>query len=442
MIVSRQRAPLRLRAVVLIAALGISALACAGEERRPRVLLIGIDGASPQIVERMMQKGRLPHLRRIAEAGTWGPLRSSFPLLSPRVWTTIATGKRDDKHGIHGWIRPIGEDRARLFNSTDRKGLALWNMLSSSGRSVAVVNWLVTHPPEIVDGVMISDHAFPNQARGQGRIGKLFAGKRAFVAPPEAGEAGATTHPEAWAGRILSQEHLTNRPSSMPNPAAGDADFKFQDLVSGYQQFYITDQQIASVTLEVEAEQRPDLLMVLFQGIDRISHGLWAGFEDPAEYQPGLRFSPAQTERAREAMESYYEFTDDLIGLLVSRYAEDDLVLVVSDHGFEAVGKGRLTGGHNSDSSLNGVIFARGRHVRAGPVGETLRIVDVTPTVLTWLGLPVARDMDGKPAAFLDLEPVETIATWDTVEIERASSSASGADEVILDQLKALGYVE
>jgi arylsulfatase A-like enzyme len=117
-------------------------------------------------------------------------------------------------------------------------------------------------------------------------------------------------------------------------------------------------------------------------------------------------------------------------------------VLVVSDHGFEAVGKGRLTGGHNSDESLNGVIFARGRRVLPGPIGETLRIVDVTPTILAWLGLPVAKDMDGRPAAFLDIEPGETIATWDTVEVERAARGSSGSDEVILDQLKALGYVE
>jgi predicted AlkP superfamily phosphohydrolase/phosphomutase len=213
-------------------------------------------------------------------------------------------------------------------------------------------------------------------------------------------------------------------------------------MVAGYRRFYAIDQQLTSVTLEIEAALHPDLLMVLLQGIDRTSHHLWAGFEDPSKYPPEARFSAAQIERARAALESYYEFTDDLIGRLVSRYSEDDLVLVLSDHGFEAVGKGRLTGGHNSPAALDGVIFARGRHVRAGPVAEGLRIEDVTPTVLAWLGLPVARDMDGKPARFLDLQPAETIATWDTLEVERATEAASGSDAKILDQLEALGYVE
>jgi hypothetical protein len=448
--VRRRDGPLRLRAgasaavwaAVSAAVLAIAVLACAGEERPPRVLLIGIDGASPRIIEPLLRAGRLPHLRRIAEAGTWEPLRSSFPLLSPRVWTTIATGKGDKKHGIHGWIKPVGEDGARLFYSSDRKGLALWNMLSSSGRSVAVVNWLVTYPPEIVDGVIVSDHAFPGQARGQATIGKLFAGRRDFDPPPTGAAAGAVVHPAAWTERVLAPEHVDRMPSSLPDPAAGDADFKYPDLVDGYRRFYATDQRIASVVLEIEAELRPDLLMVLFQGIDRISHNLWAGFEDPSEYPEGIRFSAAQVERARAAVEAYYEFTDDLVGLLVDRYSEDDLVLVLSDHGFEAMGKGRLTGGHTTPAALDGVIFARGRHVRAGPVGETLRIEDVAPTVLAWLGLPVARDMDGKPAGFLELEPAETIATWDTFEVERATGATSGSDEQILEQLEALGYVD
>jgi predicted AlkP superfamily phosphohydrolase/phosphomutase len=182
--------------------------------------------------------------------------------------------------------------------------------------------------------------------------------------------------------------------------------------------------------------------MVLFQGIDRISHHLWAGFEAPAAYSPDHRFSAEEKARARAVVESYYEFTDELIGLLVSRYSDDDLVLVMSDHGFEAVEMGRLTGGHNTEAALNGVIFARGRHVRSDPIEETLRIVDVAPTVLAWLGLPVARDMDGKPAAFLDVEPVEMIATWDTIEVERTTNGASGADGEILDQLKPLGYID
>ena len=66
----------------------------------------------------------------------------------------------------------------------------------------------------------------------------------------------------------------------------------------------------------------------------------------------------------------------------------------------------------------------------------------MTPTVLAWMGLPVGRDMDGKPAAFVEVTQAERIPTWDTVEVERATTGASGADGAILEQLEALGYIE
>jgi len=60
---------------------------------RPRVLLVGIDGASPKVLDAMFAAGRMKNLRSIAQRGAYGPLQSEANLLSPRVWTTIATGK-------------------------------------------------------------------------------------------------------------------------------------------------------------------------------------------------------------------------------------------------------------------------------------------------------------------------------------------------------------
>ena len=74
-------------------ALALAALACGGEHRHGRVLLVGIDGASPRLVEPLLAAGRLPNLARIAREGVWGRLQSHLPLASPRIWNTIATGK-------------------------------------------------------------------------------------------------------------------------------------------------------------------------------------------------------------------------------------------------------------------------------------------------------------------------------------------------------------
>lgn len=419
---------------------GVWFVGCSGEERRPRVLLIGIDGASPRVVGPLLESGRLPNLSHIAEAGVYGPLRSSFPLLSPRVWTTVATGKEPARHGIHSWVRPVGDDRTRLYYSFDRKGHALWNIVSNSGRSVGIINWLVTYPPEIVRGVMVSDHAFVEQ--GFALMGKLFSGKRKFEPGPKGEEAGAKAFPPEWGDRVKAAAREKSAPSAVPNPFGDPEGFRNPEKVAGYTKFYELDQQLADVALQVESELQPDLMMVLFQGIDRVSHHLWAGLEDPNDYAPANRLTAGQRTRAREAIEAYYAFTDDLIGLLTSRFDEDDLVIVVSDHGFEGVDKGQLTGGHDSNAALDGILFASGRNVTPGAFAAGMRITDVTPTILAWFGIPLAQDMDGVPAEFLEVDLPESIPTYDTSEVPRLSNRESGSDEALLDQLRSLGYIE
>ncbi len=105
---------------------------------------------------------------------------------------------------------------------------------------------------------------------------------------------------------------------------------------------------------------------------------------------------------------------------------------------------GLLTGTHDSEKAIDGVIFVRGPGIPAGETVKDMSVRDVTPTILAWLGLPLGEDMDGRPAPFLT--PVraqpEPIASHDTVEIERVPSAPSGAEEQIVEQLRELGYLE
>ncbi len=105
---------------------------------------------------------------------------------------------------------------------------------------------------------------------------------------------------------------------------------------------------------------------------------------------------------------------------------------------------GLLTGTHESEKAIEGVIFVRGPGIPAGEMVKDMGVRDVTPTILAWLGLPLAEDMDGRPAPFLTparTQP-EPIASYDTVEIERVRSGPSGAEEQIVEQLRELGYIE
>ena len=146
-----------------------------------------------------------------------------------------------------------------------------------------------------------------------------------------------------------------------------------------------------------------------------------------------------------EALHRYYEYTDALIGRLVERYGPRDLVMVVSDHGFEAGPNkfnGALTGKHKSDEALDGVLFARGRGIAPDSKAVGATIFDVTPTILAWLGLPIGEDMDGSVASFLIGQPVESIATHDTGAIRSPDTGDLGSEETILEYLRSLGYIE
>jgi len=88
-------------------------------------------------------------------------------------------------------------------------------------------------------------------------------------------------------------------------------------------------------------------------------------------------------------------------------------------------------------------VFARGPGIAPGSDSGTPSVNDVTPTILAWMGLPLGEDMDGEVAPFLDPpREISTVATHDTGAVDRIAVEASGSEQEILDQLRALGYID
>jgi len=126
-----------------------------------RVLLIGVDAATWDVMRPLIAAGRLPTLGRLVREGWSGTLLSLEPTLSPAIWTTIATGNSPKRHGIMGFMAksPDGEDIPVTSNL--RRSESLWTIASRYGRRVNVVGWYVTWPVEPVNGVMVSDRFVP-----------------------------------------------------------------------------------------------------------------------------------------------------------------------------------------------------------------------------------------------------------------------------------------
>jgi predicted AlkP superfamily phosphohydrolase/phosphomutase len=414
--------------VALALLLGV---ACADGERG-RVLLIGIDGAAPRLVEPMLREGALPQLAAVGERGIYQRIRSHHPIESPRIWTSMATGMLPSRHGIESFGYRDERGRRLLFNSTDRKVPALWNILSAAGRSVGVANWWNSHPPEAVDGVIVSDHLLARDVVGRRRI-----------TGAESVNSGPIAWPEGWDERVRAILADDTPLTGVGNPFEDPDRFPGWEISEHLSERFENDADVVRVARAIELEIHPDVMMVFLPGIDRVSHVLWATVEPAEAYDPPIPMTPELRAGGASALRDYYRYTDALVGVLLEGYGPRDLVLVVSDHGFEAGQKlAFLTGVHDTVASVDGVVFAAGPGIEASPERRRVSVNDVTPTVLAWLGLPVARDMDGRPAPFLSAPDLAWIETYAATPVERPTARPSGAEEEILEELESLGYIE
>src|SRR6187549_342149 len=160
------------RARILVAVTALAALAAGTaliirSRARPesaRVVVVGLDGADWQLLDRYRAAGAMPELDRLVREGRSGVLRSLVPPLSPLVWTTIATGVSPLQHRILDFTRfdPVSGAREPI-TSDERRAKAIWEMAGESGREVAVFGLWATHPAEPVRGLMISDRLFSFQ---------------------------------------------------------------------------------------------------------------------------------------------------------------------------------------------------------------------------------------------------------------------------------------
>jgi len=112
-------------------------------QRSPRkLLLIGWDAADWKVIHPLLDAGKMPTLEKLINNGVMGNLATLEPPLSPMLWTSIATGKRPDKHGILGFTEPDPQGKGiRPVMGSSHKVKAIWNILTQKGYKTHVVGW-------------------------------------------------------------------------------------------------------------------------------------------------------------------------------------------------------------------------------------------------------------------------------------------------------------
>jgi predicted AlkP superfamily phosphohydrolase/phosphomutase/Tfp pilus assembly protein PilF len=416
-------------------------LACGRPSPGGRVLVLAFDGMDPETVDLLLSEGKLSSFAKLRQGGAYGRLLSSKPLLSPVVWTTIATGKTPDRHGI-GHFVAVDETSGENLPATSqmRRVKAIWNILSDHEKKVAVVGWWATWPAEKVSGAIVSDHLCYHVLFPQGHSG--------------ATNTQGLTHPPELFEKIAP---LVRRPSDVTSEEAApflqlsapefDRPFDFRDDVAHFKWALATADTYRRVGLELWNEERPDLLMVYTEATDSVAHLFGHLFR-----VQGLSGELAgQQEKFGRAVEEMYLWADRTVGEYLEAMGSDTTLIVLSDHGFEL-------GALQDDPSktrdmrrvserfhrLEGLLYIYGPRVKRTRL-DAPEIVDVVPTILNLAGLPQARDMPGRvlKEAFHGDVPETAVATYESAT---AGEETVGADPVagpeILERLRSLGYLE
>lgn len=415
------------------------------------MVIIGVDGLDWERFERLTSSGRMPNLARMREDGTSGILRSMPPYASPTIWTSIATGKLGNKHGIGGFTAygSRGGDNVELISSSMIKCRTLWEILTAAGRSCGVIGWLVSYPPVPVTSYTVTDRAVWAMSREPGMAtpwGQSF-------------DMAGAVYPSILWERI---ERLGVKPSDVPRgdilgylgpheePGGEEAVARERDLAGRL----AADRTVVAVARYLMAEVPTDLTAVYLNGNDVVSHFFWRYWEPESWTRGGL--SPEIVEAFAPVIDRYYEGVDVMVGEILSQVEDDAVVIICSDHGF-AGHRGHPGFKPDSDDDMafgiemhrdKGVIVISGPGVAKGRLIEGATVLDVTPTALVALGLPVGRDMDGLPlasafeTAFLDRHPVSYIDTYETGERTMSEGTTeSPVDDEIKEHLRSLGYI-
>jgi predicted AlkP superfamily phosphohydrolase/phosphomutase len=251
-----------------------------------KVLVIGLDGATFDLIQPWVKAGFLPNIGRLMEKGVYGTLKSTIPPLTAPAWASFMTGQNPGNHGVYDFVQMMEEGEKKRISTVDARaihGKTLWAILSRGGKRVGVINVPLTYPIEEVNGFIISGLDTPERAN--------------FAYPPHL------------------QEDIIE--------ACGDYKIHFRlgkEETQLQEMLYITEKRIAA-TLYLIQKYEWDFFMVVFNSPDWVQHGFWDTLPPNGNPDP------------EHPILKVYRRMDSAIGEMFARVGSDVAKIVISDHG-------------------------------------------------------------------------------------------------------------
>jgi len=407
-----------------------------------KLLVVGWDGGDWEIIDGLIEQGKLPNLKRLIDSGVRAKLLSISPMLSPVIWTSMATGVEPSRHGILDFVVTDPTDgTTQPVTSAQRQVPTVWEMLSRSGVQSGVVGWWASWPANPLRGYLVSDRiayqlfgfvADPNDSEGKTWPPELYDTIRPWLVTPES---------VAWNAVEPYLEGPRSRPEEFSAEERGMLDQLKTLLASG--------ETYLRIATELAQRFSPQLEVVYFEGTDTAAH-LFMTFRKPE--LPGV--DPQGIASFHSVVDRYYETADRYLGELLADKDDSWTVMVVSDHGFASdATRPRSTDsriGHGAAADWHrrfGMLVLSGAHVLPGAELDEASIYDIAPTILALFAQPVPRSWPGRVLGrvlaedFLDRHPVR----YRHDDPVRQDASAEGlldpAAEDLLRKLQSLGYI-
>jgi hypothetical protein len=380
-------------------------LALAASACKPRMLVVGLDGASWKVLDPLMEGGYVPTIERLVSNGVKADLncQPSYPALScfcPPVWQSIVTGRRAVEHRIFNFP----------FLSSERRSPTLWDVLRAYGGRSTILSLHNTWPPDPTADVVLSEPA------AEIFSGLLFQVENPTVSGP------AFEQPDTWTRPVNLFEEL----GLDELPQAGQT---WKPMAMDRVSMEVLD-RLALAKRDVPWFLRTtEFDMVLLHSPDRSMHMTWpsiqpvplgpidvARLQQIAEQWSGPLFIPPPYQWGTVASQLIEadRHLEELLSILPYDY-----VVLLSDHGMATTPQGPLPGGHGVPEAHQGIFAMWGPGaVRRGVQLRQMTVLDVAPTLAYVLGLPIADDLPGRfvseafePALLRDVPP-RVVTSW------------------------------
>lgn len=259
---------------------------------KPKILVIGLDGATFDLLLPWIQEGYLPTLNKLMTKGVWGELESTIPMFTPTAWSSFMTGKNPCKHGVLGFYQTNFNDYSvSLLNPHKKRGKVLWDYLSENDTKSIIINVPTTYPPQPLNGFLISG----------------------MMTPPNANYA----FPKELVNEINSKMPYKIYPSITYNE--GEENKFYEEVIK------ITNIRFDLCKYLLKTKEW-NFSMIVFTGGDILQHALW---------KKALK---CEKNKENNMLLSYYSIIDQIINDLM-KYIDNGIIIIMSDHGFGELNK-------------------------------------------------------------------------------------------------------